>query len=80
MSEVRFAKRPNILCLGDSITEFAYILIITLTFFSFIYSFNPERHGYVAFLANHYSDRFDVINRGFGGYSTKYLFKKWFYI
>lgn len=69
MSEIRFVKRPNIVCIGDSITEFGYIVFFKIFF---LCSFNPQRHGYVSFLANYYSDRFDVINRGFGGYSTKY--------
>lgn len=66
-------KRPYILCLGDSLTEFGYFLIL------YIYNnrFNIERHGYCSYLANYYSPRLDIINRGFGGYNTKYfLYKK----
>ncbi|CAM6108985.1 unnamed protein product [Calypogeia fissa] len=47
--------RPQIVLFGDSNTEWSYQVDLT---------------GWGALLANHYMRKADVINRGFGGYTT----------
>ena len=48
----------QILFLGDSITQ---------------YAFNIEMKGFCAQLANDYTRRVDIINRGFSGYNSKQI-------
>lgn len=36
-------------------------------------SFDPERLGWLALLAHWWERRFDVVNRGFSGYNTRWL-------
>ncbi|KAJ2857988.1 isoamyl acetate-hydrolyzing esterase [Coemansia erecta] len=48
---------PKILCLGDSLTQRGW---------------EVESHGWVAQLAAAYLRRYDVLNRGFGGYNTRW--------
>ncbi|KAG2187736.1 hypothetical protein INT44_005426 [Umbelopsis vinacea] len=45
----------QIVLFGDSITQF---------------SFNPDLHGWGAYIADAYQRKFDVMNRGFSGYNT----------
>lgn len=52
------AGRPQIVLLGDSITEF---------------SFQPEMSGWGTALANHYARTADVVLRGFSGYNTRWV-------
>ncbi|KAJ2232121.1 isoamyl acetate-hydrolyzing esterase [Coemansia sp. RSA 1722] len=48
---------PKILCLGDSITQQGW---------------NVDVNGWVAQLSNAYLRRYDVLNRGFSGYNTRW--------
>lgn len=36
-------------------------------------SFDPERLGWLALLAHWWERRFDVVNRGYSGYNTRWL-------
>ncbi|EIN07808.1 SGNH hydrolase [Punctularia strigosozonata HHB-11173 SS5] len=44
--------------LGDSLTQGGY---------------EPEQHGFVARLSHVYNRKFDVVNRGFSGYTTRWI-------
>eukprot|EP00903_Cladosiphon_okamuranus_P008868 g8490.t1 len=54
----REAVRPRVICFGDSLTQFG---------------FDPERLGWLALLAHWWERRFDVVNRGYSGYNTRWL-------
>ncbi|KAI9671268.1 MAG: hypothetical protein M1829_004675 [Trizodia sp. TS-e1964] len=49
---------PRIILFGDSLTE---------------KSFDPALRGFGAALQHHYARRADVLNRGYGGYNTRWL-------
>lgn len=50
-------RRKKIVCFGDSITQQA---------------FNVKEQGWVAHLADIYSRKVDVLNRGYSGYNSKH--------
>ncbi|CAN0276179.1 unnamed protein product [Ectocarpus sp. 6 AP-2014] len=54
----REAVRPKVICFGDSLTQ---------------YGFDAERLGWLSLLAHWWERRFDVVNRGFSGYNTRWL-------
>lgn len=58
ISKILHHKKPLILLLGDSITE---------------YSFDTLYNGWGAKLADYYRLKADIINRGFSGYNSTYL-------
>ncbi|CAM9882127.1 unnamed protein product [Choristocarpus tenellus] len=49
--------RPRVVCFGDSLTQ---------------QGFDAERLGWLALLANWWERRFDIVNRGFSGYNTRW--------
>jgi lysophospholipase L1-like esterase len=59
MSKIRSSQLvlDNILLIGDSITQMAY---------------NPQIHGWVGSLQNDWIRYFDVLNRGYSGYNSKW--------
>ena len=50
-------RRPTMILFGDSITQ---------------RGFEPETSGWAAKLANHFTRKADIINRGFSGYNTRW--------
>ncbi|CAM9109725.1 unnamed protein product [Pylaiella littoralis] len=54
----REALRGRVICFGDSLTQ---------------YGFDAERLGWLSLLAHWWERRFDVVNRGFSGYNTRWL-------
>ncbi|CAM9421744.1 unnamed protein product [Scytosiphon promiscuus] len=57
-NEPREALRPRVICFGDSLTQFGH---------------DAERLGWLSLLAHWWERRFDVVNRGFSGYNTRWL-------